>query len=116
MRILGKATITITMISVRTVYHFIQCHSMNIKYYTDRALQTSANDMHPGTMLLYHPIYDSPGYQLRDKDLRDACCGVDGFCQDVDFFSRRPIINCDNYSPPSSCMLINLLCREFVIK
>ena len=73
-----------------------------------RALQNSTNDMYPGTMLLFHPIYDEASYQLRDKGLRDACCGVAGSCQDLEFFTRRPILVNESYSPPAVGML--LLC------
>lgn len=63
------------------------------------------NDMYPGTMLLFHPIYHRDSYDLRDKGLREACCGVSGSCQDMDFFDRRPILN-ESYSPPVLGMLL----------
>ena len=71
--------------------------------------------MYPGTMLLFHPIYNEAAYRLRDKDLRDACCGVVGSCQT--FFDRRPIISSENYSSPvvgmSSCTTVVMIEHKF---
>lgn len=71
-----------------------------------RALQNSTNDVYPGTMLLFHPTYNKASYQRRDRDLRRACCGMDGFCRYLDFFTRRPILVNEGYSPPVVGMIL----------
>lgn len=77
----------------------------------NRSLQTLSTDTHPGTMLLYHPLYDEAAYRLRDEELRNVCCGMASFCQN--FFDRRPIMSSENYDPPAICTLF-VLCMKFI--
>ena len=53
-------------------------------------------------MLLHHPHYDTVLYNADDKALRDACCPIDSEVdyQCKDFFERRIVNNCEEYSPP----------------
>ena len=50
-------------------------------------------------MVLYHPISDQMMYETREKEFREQCCqnSMGAFCNE--YFERRIINRCSNYTP-----------------
>ena len=103
--------------------HPIHIHYTNNIIIGCRALVTSTKEGFAGTMLLHHPHYDTDLYNAGDKALRDACCPIDSevdYCKN--FFERRIVNNCAEYSPPGvgkcsihHCVFFKGHCDHFTI-
>ena len=58
-----------------------------------------------GSLLAYSPFNNFIGYQEKDVEFKEACCGVANLCEL--FYERRPPNNCKGYEPPVRSKMIN---------